>query len=297
MFLFQKIEELMMTHHDARYAVGEFVMHEQTNLHNYTISEIADQTYTSKATVVRFAKTLGFEGWKEFMKAFIAEVRYQEAHQGDVDVNYPFKEKDTTREIIENIKKVQIEAIQDTADLMEDYMIEKATRYLYRAKHIALFGMSPNVYLGESFRRKLVTVGKTIEIAQPGEMGITARTLGEQDCAIVISYSGNNETAEPVKHVSMLLDLHVPIIAITSGGDNYLRQHLDCVLTISSKERLYTKITSFASEQSISFILNILFAKYFAQDYQKHCFFKIQSSKDLERSRTVALKELQDDIE
>lgn len=58
LFLLQKIEELMMNHHDARYAVGEFVLHEQTNLHHYTISQIAEYTYTSKATVVRFAKTV-----------------------------------------------------------------------------------------------------------------------------------------------------------------------------------------------------------------------------------------------
>lgn len=52
----------MMNHHDARYAVGEFVLYEQVKLHRYTISQIAEYTYTSKATVVRFAKTLGFDG-------------------------------------------------------------------------------------------------------------------------------------------------------------------------------------------------------------------------------------------
>lgn len=105
LFLLQKIEELMMNHHDARYAVGEFVLHEQTNLHHYTISQIAEYTYTSKATVVRFAKTLGFDGWKEFMKAFISEMKYLEQHQGDVDANYPFDAKNTTKEIIDRLKK------------------------------------------------------------------------------------------------------------------------------------------------------------------------------------------------
>lgn len=297
MFLFQKIEELMMTHHDARYAVGEFVMHEQANLHQYTITQIAEYTFTSKATVVRFAKTLGFVGWKEFMKAFIAEVRYQESHQGDINVNYPFKEGDTTREIIEKLKKLQMETIQDSADLMEDEVVEKATSYIVKAKNIVIFGLSPNVYLGELFRRKLVTIGKKVEIAHPGEQGIMARTLGKEDCAILITYSGNNAYAEPACHVNMMKKHQVPIIAITSGGDNFLRQQVDCVLTISSKERLYTKISNFATEQSISFILNILFANYFAQNYQYNSFFKVQSSKDLEQPRISALKELQDDIE
>ena len=104
MFLIQKIEELMVNHPDARYAVGDFVLHEQKNLHNYTINEVAEHSYTSKATVVRFAKTLGFEGWREFMKVFISEMKYLEQHQGDVDANYPFTEDSSVDEIINNIK-------------------------------------------------------------------------------------------------------------------------------------------------------------------------------------------------
>ena len=236
MFLLQKIEELMMNHHDARYAVGEFVLHEQSNLHNYTINQIAEYSYTSKATVVRFAKTLGFEGWKEFMKAYISEMKYMEQHQGDVDANYPFHAKSTTNEIIDSLKKVQIESIQDTADLMETDMIEKAVNYLLKAKHIVIFGLSPNVFLGELFRRKMITIGKPIDIAKLGEMGIISRTLTEDDCAIMISYSGNNESAEPMCYLPTLIENKVPVIGITSGGDNYMRQNLDCVLTMSSKE-------------------------------------------------------------
>lgn len=294
MYLFQKIEELMMTHHDARHAVGEFVMQQQANLYHYTITEIAEYTYTSKATVTRFAKTLGFDGWKDFMKAFIAEVKYQQTHQGDVDVNYPFKEGDSTRNLINKMKKLQIESIQDTADLMEDEQIEKATQYLLKANHIVIFGLSPNIYLGELFRRKLVTIGKQVDIARSGESGIMSKTLGPDDCAMIISYSGNNENADPISHVKTLAAQGVPLIGITGGGDNFIRQHTDCVLTISSKERLYTKISNFATEESISFILNVLFSCYFVQNYQENCFFKIQNAKILEQARTTTLKGIQE---
>lgn len=126
----------MMEYHDARYAVGEFVLHEQSNLHKYTINQIAEYSYTSKATVVRFAKTLGFDGWKEFMKAFISEMKYLEQHKADADVNYPFDAKSSVNEIIDSIKKVQIESIQDSADLLDVEMLEKAVHYLIKAKNI-----------------------------------------------------------------------------------------------------------------------------------------------------------------
>ena len=294
LFLLQKIEELMMNHHDARYAVGEFVLHEQANLHHYTISQIAEYTYTSKATVVRFAKTLGFDGWKEFMKAFISEMKYLEQHQGDVDANYPFDAKNTTKEIIDRLKKVQIESIQDSADLMETAMIEKAVQYLLKARHVVIFGLSPNVFLGELFRRKMITIGKQIDIAKLGEMGIISHTLTEEDCAIVVSYSGNKESAEPMCYLPSLLERKVLIIGITGGGDNYMRRSLYCVLTMSSKERLYTKISNFATEESLQFIFNVLFSCYFAKNFQDNNKFKLQHAKELEVQRVAVLNSMKD---
>lgn len=295
MFLMQKIEEMMMNYHDARHAVGEFVLHERNKLHNYTINEVAQYSYTSKSTVVRFAKTLGFVGWKEFMKAYVSEIKYLEQHKTDVDPNYPFTATSTPEQIIENIKKVQIESIQDTADLMETEMLEIATEYLLKARHIVIFGLSPNVFLGELFRRKMITIGKQIDIANLGEMGIISRTLGPDDCAIMISYSGNNESAEPMCYLPILQTNQVSVIGITSGGDNYLRSQLSCVFTMSSKERLYTKISNFATEESINFILNCLFSNYFAKHFQKNNMFKLQHSRILESRRLAVLTQMKDE--
>lgn len=285
----------MMEYHDARYAVGEFVLHEQSNLHKYTINQIAEYSYTSKATVVRFAKTLGFDGWKEFMKAFISEMKYLEQHKADADVNYPFDAKSSVNEIIDSIKKVQIESSQDSADLLDVEMLEKAVHYLIKAKHIIIFGLSPNIFIGELFRRKMITIKKQVDIAKLGEMGIISNTLTEDDCAIMISYSGNNEHAEPMCYIPTLLENKVSVIGITSGGDNYMRKELDCVLTMSSKERLYTKISNFATEESLQYIFNVLFSCYFAKHYQDNNLYKLQNSKILESSRWAVLKSMKDE--
>lgn len=285
MFLFQKIEELMMTHSDARHAVGEFVLQEKENLYKYTTNEIAEKTYTSKATVVRFAKTLGFNGWKDFIKAFIAEMKYQEAHQTDIDANYPFHEISSTKEIIEGLKQVQIESIQDTSDLLDIQEVRRAVDYMAEANRIIIFGLSPNIYLGEVFRRKMMGIDKLVEVSRIGEMGITARTMTSHDCAIIISYSGNNENEAPMCHLSTLIDNKVPIIGITSDSENYLRKNATCVLTMSSKERLYTKISNFATEESIQYILNILFSCFYARNYRENNSFKLRSSRVLENKR------------
>ena len=294
MFLFQKIEETMMKYSDARHAVGEFVVREQEELYKYTISEIAERTYTSKATVVRFAQAMGYDGWKEFMKDYIEEVRYKKAHENGIDYNFPFKENDDTDTIIDNLKKLQIETINETADLLDQKMIDLAVSYIEKAHNVVIFGASPNSYMGELFKRKLFTIGKMATVAINGETGIIAASLTPDDCAVVISYSGNNPEKDPIDKITVLKNHKVPIIGITSGGNNYMRENLDCIFTMTSRERLLTKISNFSTEESINFIFNVIYSCLFAKDYRKNKNFKIYNSRLLEQGRNTLIKDLQD---
>lgn len=296
MYLFQRIEEVTIQHNDTRRVIGEFILQEKAKVLNYTIKEIAELTYTSKAAVVRFAQSLGYSGWREFIKAFMQEVHYQERHSQDIDANYPFEMNDSTKDIVEKLKTLQMETLQDTVDIMDIQMVDKATDMLLKAKRIAIFGLSPNNFLGELFRRKLTAIGKPIEVVNSGEGGIVSRTLTEEDCVIMISYSGNNIKVVPILHLTMLQERHVPVIGITSGGSTYIRDHVACVLTISSREKLFTKIANFTTEQSISFILNILFSTYFTKNYQANAKFKIEGARLLEVQRETTLKEMRDEF-
>ena len=68
--------------------------------------------------MVRFAKALGFSGWKEFLKAFWEEQSYQEQHYTDIDANYPFDADSSRQDIINQLCSLQVESLLDTADLL-----------------------------------------------------------------------------------------------------------------------------------------------------------------------------------
>ena len=125
-------------------------------------------------------------------------------------------------------------------------------------------------------RWKFLSIGLHIHVAEEGEFGMLSRTLTHEDCAILISYSGNNVHRNPMALVDIFKRNRVPMIAITSGGHNYLQQNIDCVFELSAQERLYSKISNFASEQSLLFILNVIFACYFQKDYSKNLTYKIE---------------------
>ena len=77
-------------------------------------------------------------------------------------------------------------------------------------------------------------------------------------------------------------------------GENLLRQHATCTLSMSSRERLYTKISNFATEESINFILNMLYACYFVRDYDRNLEFKTKASRVLEFQRFSQNSDIQE---
>ncbi len=294
MFLFQKIEETTLRYTDARHAVGEFIIQEWKNLHQYTIADIAERTFTSKATVTRFAKSLGYDGWREFMKDYIEEIRYENAHESDLDFNFPFQAYDTPQQIAEQIKRLQVETIEDTADLLDFVMLKTAVDRLVAARQVVIFAASPNSYYAELFRRKLAAIGYIVSVAKPGESGIAAAAMSEKDCAVIISYSGNNPSKFPTNAIPALRKNKVPMIGLSGGGENYMRKMIDCNFTITTKERLYTKIANYSTEESIGYILNVIYSVVFARNYRENKNYKIYNSRMLEQERQTAVRNMQD---
>lgn len=182
----------------------------------------------------------------------------------------------------------------DARRTIGEFLLAKKSRVReYNMQQIALMSQAPNLYVGELFRRKMATIGKNVLITE-SDLGLLAHSLHKEDCAILISYSGNSERRLPLKVIPILEEAGVPIIAITGMGDNLLRQHATCVLSMSSRERLYTRISNFATEESINFILNMLYACYFSKDYEKNLDFKTKASRILEFQRFSENSDIQE---
>ena len=291
MLISQKLEVMATDYKDARSVVGACMLEQRTNLQNFSMQQIADATYTSRPTLVRIAKKLGYSGWNELVKKYVDECHYYESHFAHISPNHPFEKGDSPSAIVDKVGHVMVESILDTMDMLDTDELTHAAALLARSHRIAMLCISPNSILAELFQRKMMQIGVHIELIQQSEQFFHAQSLSQQDCAIVISYSGNNPNRAPMRCLPCLKEHKVPIIAITSAGDNLLRNQADYVLTMSSREKLYSKIATFATEDSISFLLNALYSCYFALDYDKNLQYKINASREIERQRYTSVKD------
>lgn len=68
MFIIQKLETIHLS--SSQKEVAQYILDKKLEIEKLTIQELAHQTYTSPATIIRLAKKLGYEGYESFKKRF-----------------------------------------------------------------------------------------------------------------------------------------------------------------------------------------------------------------------------------
>lgn len=291
MLLQEKMKNLKFSHSER--IVLDFILEKQELIEEYSTTMIAGETYTSPSILIRISKKLGFNGWNELKKAFLGEVDYLKTNFKDLDANNPFTKQDAIMNIANKITQIRIESAKDTLSLIHHDSLQKSLRILSKSSEVKVFTISNLTFLGEEFVHKLRHIGKKSEIYPTQNMMYQEAVMtSSKDCAICISYSG--ESPELLAVVNYLKINQVPVIAITSLGDNSLSRLADVTLHVTTREKSYSKIAGFTSIESISLILDILYSCLFATEYEKHYNFKIKLSQITE-TRQITNQIIQED--
>lgn len=264
--------------------IADYILENKYDIQNMSTRDIAKNTYTSSATIVRFAQKLGYTGFSDLKEDYLNELNYIETHFKNVNANYPFSKDDSLKEIAGKINILLKETLDDSLSLIHFQQLEEVLRLLQKSECIHMFGIGSSLLFAQHFKHKMGRIGKKVEIETlVGEYGFNISLVEPHDCAILISYSG--ETTTVLNNAKLLKHKNIPIIAITSLGDNRLTEYADITLHITTREKQYSKISAFSSEYSIQYILDILYSGYFALNYEENLNKKISLSKTIEKCR------------
>jgi DNA-binding MurR/RpiR family transcriptional regulator len=288
MLLTEKMKEDIFS--SSERGIINYLFKQRENIKDKTTKQIAEETYTHPSTLIRIAKKLGYSGWVELRNRFLDEIEYLNSHFSSIDANFPFNERDNLMTIANKMAILNQTTISDTLSLLNYDDLQKATNMLDEARHIKIFSMYHNLLLCHEFKLNMNRIGKHVSLCTV-DPHFEAVNSDCETCAIVISYSGEN--GEIVRLLPLLKRKKIPIIALTSIGDNTLTKYADCILRITTREKLYSKIGSFSSNDSISFLFDVLYACVFSKNYQNNLEFKVRISKyfDHRKSSNIVMQE------
>ncbi|WP_027108338.1 MurR/RpiR family transcriptional regulator [Lacticigenium naphthae] len=267
MLIREKMETVKFS--PAEKGVVDYLLHYPELLEEKTMQDIASETFTQPSTLIRIAKKLGFSGWVECRRAYQEEYAYLSSHFVDIDANFPFKASDSIMTISKKIASLEQSTIEDTLSLIHHDSLQQAKQLLLKADNIKIFASNANMLITHDFALKMNRIKKHTSVSTvKGESTYEAYNTLPNTCAILISYSGESESVRLLSKI--LTEQHIPVIGITSIGDNYLSRSVDCFLPITTREKLFSKIGNFTINLSIIYLLDVLYSVVFAENYQKN---------------------------
>jgi RpiR family transcriptional regulator, carbohydrate utilization regulator len=174
----------------AEQRVGKLVLADPRAFANLPVSELSDRAHVSKPTVVRFCRSMGYDGLSDF-KLKLA---------GSVSEGVPFIHRSV--DVDDKVSDVLVKVIDNTVAAFLKYRndassfaIEKAaialTETYEKRGRIEFFGVGNSGIVAQDAQHKFFRLGVTSIAYSDGHMQVmSASTLGPEDCVVVISNSG-----------------------------------------------------------------------------------------------------------
>lgn len=249
---------------NAEKKVADYFLSNVENIFNLPIAVLAQEAGVSKVAWVRFCKDIGFDGLKDLKKALFAQMR----EKSDEAVAVPFSDiRDVvnTKSLIEGVRQNSIQAIQDTAEMLDPDALEKAANAIKNANTVRIFGVGASGIVGEDLHSKLMRINKNSYFSTDPHTQLTyASNMTPQDVAVLISMSG--KTKEILEVLTLTKQCQSTTIALTKYSKTPLAQDADIVLYISAPE-ISMRSGAMSSRLAQMMVIDALFTATAHMDY------------------------------
>lgn len=224
-----KINSMLDSVSSTERKVGEYILENPEKIKDLNTYELANVTETSQATVVRFAKKLGFKGFPVFKLSLSQDLGNRKAESHINIIHEKIKTDDSFEIIGRKIASENVSAINNTCEVTDFVELEKAVVMLSKANKIMLAGIGFSGIVAKDFCYKLLELGKHAMIEADTHMQLSCiSTMGEDDVLFIISHSG--KTMEMYNIAKVAKSKGITVIAMTSIAPNPIRELADIKL-------------------------------------------------------------------
>ncbi|MBV7392107.1 MurR/RpiR family transcriptional regulator [Enterococcus sp. ALS3] len=220
-----------------------YILNHKTEVITLSINELGNKLLSSKSSVLRLAKKIGFRGFSEMkysieqslLQTTIAPTDLVATLQKEIDQTFQYASQTNFQPLLDKIKQAN-------------------QLYLYAT------GFTQNNYT-KDFSNDLFLSGRpNYLISGETNFEMISQTLTADDLVIVTSLSGNTPAIKnAIKNLQLI---KVPICSVTFFGKNFLSDAADYQLYYETSELPSLMVTGSYSMVGLNIILTILARKF-----------------------------------
>jgi RpiR family transcriptional regulator, carbohydrate utilization regulator len=201
---------------DARqrgaFKIAKYVLAHSREATDSTISQVAEKSGSSVATVSRFCTRMGYENYRSFQIDLAASLASAPSPASDI-----FTSSDKPENIIKRVFELNRRSLTDTEGLLNNEIMSRVAKLIITSRRTILFGSGSSGMAAKLGAVRFQGLGiMTLAVTDPYESLIAMSSVMREDVVIGISHTGRSAL------ITKLMKLACERGARTVGITNYL---------------------------------------------------------------------------
>ncbi len=199
----------------AEQRVGRLVLADPHSFARLPVRELAEKANVSKPTVVRFCRSMGYDGLADFKLKLAGNVA-----EGVPYVHRSVDADDKTADVLVKVIDNSVAAFLQYRNAASPQAVEQAVQAIVdtwrKKKRLEIYGVGNSGVVAQDAQHKFLRLGISSHASSDTHLQVIGATmLAQGDCAILISNSGRTKDLLEVAQIAK--NNGATIIAITSS--------------------------------------------------------------------------------
>ena len=212
------------------HAVADYLLQHADEAQYLSISSLARECNVAEATVFRFCRALGFDGYHE-MRIALAQANAT----GTISSQRELQPGASTETLFEHASARLFTAINGTQNALSVEAVDEAARMLREAKQVFCFGQGGSMLLANDICARFASLSTKFRTSGDSHLQfLTASLMNEADVVLFVSYSG--ATRDMMETLRTAKAAGAKIILLTHYEDSPGASLADVVLRCGAQE-------------------------------------------------------------
>lgn len=224
-----KIRFLTASMGPAEKKIADYILNHSGEMVSLSISDFAEKCGCGDATVVRFSRRLGLDGYQEL------KIRIASELSAASSISHEIEKNDSCFEIFKKRISDISASLNNTESVLDPAQLELAASTIMKASRIAIFGLGNSAAIAQDAAHKFLRLGLSAQVCCDNHMqAIIASHLKRGSVAIGISHSGSSTDIVEALRLSKIGG--ATTICITNHGNSPIVGAADIALFTKSDE-------------------------------------------------------------
>ncbi|MGB8953295.1 MAG: MurR/RpiR family transcriptional regulator [Candidatus Aminicenantales bacterium] len=230
--------------------IGDYIIKNSRSIFTHSVVELAENTGTSPATVVRFARHIGYSGFHQLRAQMINEVKEELMPEERFEL-LTYDENKVS--ICMKVAEQEVQNINQTLNGIDKEKYEVFVDFLRKGRCIHMIGIGISSLLARLSAYLLNQAGATTHFCARDEISFIERLINMKKSDVVLGFSFPPYSMETIKTIKFCFERGLKCLAITDQMSAPIVRWAHHCLFVQTKNLMFTNSIS-----AVSMIINAM---------------------------------------